>query len=73
MIWKKKWKLTKPEQLMKDFTLFIQKYYRIAWSVEKRQTAKTQKLQRQIKEKSWFYQNLQCVIVKNWDLWKKKE
>ena len=72
-IWNKQSKIYKPQHFIKDFNLFKKPGYRINWSVEKEQTVKVQGSQRRIKENQCFYQNVQCVIVNNWDLSKSKK
>ena len=41
--------------------------YHIVWGVEEIQKVKTQALQNLIRENYFFYQNMQCVAVKNQD------
>ena len=43
---------------IKDISLFIKQFYRIAWGVEKNKRLKIQKLQGQKSEEQCFYQNV---------------
>ena len=58
---------------MKDFSLLLKQFYCIVWSVGKIQKLKLQKFQRWKTDEQCFYQNVQCVIVKNWNLLKEQE
>ena len=52
-------------QLIKGFNLLIKLYYCIPWSEEKTQKIKIEKLKGQKTEEQCFYQNVQCMIIKN--------
>ena len=62
------------KQFIKDFIIFIKRCDVIVQRVEtKIQQVKTRVLQREINKNRCFYQNVQCGVVKNWDLSKSKE
>ena len=73
MVWKEKYINLKVYKSIKISNILIQKFYHIVLSVEKVQKVKIQKLQGQKVEEEYFYQNVQCVIVKNWSLSKSKK
>ena len=52
------------------FSLFIKQCYHTVWSVGKIHEVKIQKLEGQKTKEQRFFQNVECVIVKNQNLLK---